>query len=225
MKYDLSYDKVKEAVENSINYTETLLYLGIPRRGNNIETIKSRIEKYNLDCSHFTGRARVYRNPKPIDINKQLSNGSYLKSSKLKEILFQHGLKENKCEVCGISEWMGKELRCQIHHINGVNNDNRLENLQILCPNCHSQTDTYCGNKNKPKNSNRKKCPICGKEISNKANYCTLCSVKFRRKVNNRPPLEDLLDSVRLYGYAETGRKYGVTHNAIKRWIRAYQKE
>ena len=65
---------------------------------------------------------------------------------KIKGKLIREGLKENKCEICGlINEWNGKPLVLQLHHINGNHTDNRLENLQILCPNCHSQTDTYCG--------------------------------------------------------------------------------
>lgn len=72
----------------------------------------------------------------------------------LKIRLINDGIKENKCEgidglECGISEWNGRQLNCQLDHINGNPKDHRLENLRILCPNCHAQTDTYCGkNKN-----------------------------------------------------------------------------
>lgn len=62
---------------------------------------------------------------------------------KLKNRLFKSGLKENKCEICGISEWLGKTINCELHHKDGNKNNHKLENLQILCPNCHSQTDTY----------------------------------------------------------------------------------
>lgn len=63
--------------------------------------------------------------------------------SAVKKFLFENKLKENKCEICGISEWNGKQLTCQLHHIDGDSTNNKLINLQILCPNCHSQTDTY----------------------------------------------------------------------------------
>jgi hypothetical protein len=63
----------------------------------------------------------------------------------LKKRLIDAGLKENRCEICGITTWMGKQVNMQLHHINGDGSDNRLENIQFLCGNCHSQTDTYGG--------------------------------------------------------------------------------
>ena len=63
----------------------------------------------------------------------------------IKRRLLREGLKDERCERCGISEWRGRPLSLQLHHINGDGNDNRLENLELLCANCHSQTDTYGG--------------------------------------------------------------------------------
>jgi hypothetical protein len=59
--------------------------------------------------------------------------------------LLAEGLKENRCEQCGISDWQGKPLNMQLHHLNGNGTENRLENVVFLCGNCHSQTDTYGG--------------------------------------------------------------------------------
>ena len=63
----------------------------------------------------------------------------------LKARLINEGLKENRCEACGITEWLGKPLSMELHHVNGDGSDNRLENLQLLCGNCHSQTDNWGG--------------------------------------------------------------------------------
>jgi 5-methylcytosine-specific restriction endonuclease McrA len=69
----------------------------------------------------------------------------YKNTSSLKIRLYNEGLKTKQCEECGIVEWNGSEISFELDHINGVNNDNRIENLRILCPNCHSQTKTFRG--------------------------------------------------------------------------------
>jgi hypothetical protein len=63
----------------------------------------------------------------------------------LKARLIDEGVKENRCEICGVTDWLGKPLSMQLHHNNGNGTDNRLENISLLCANCHSQTDTYGG--------------------------------------------------------------------------------
>lgn len=62
---------------------------------------------------------------------------------KLKHRLFKEGIKQNVCECCGVSDWLGSPIACELDHINGDSSDHRLSNLRILCPNCHSQTDTF----------------------------------------------------------------------------------
>lgn len=59
--------------------------------------------------------------------------------------LLSEGIKEHKCECCGLTEWLGHPISLELHHLNGIHTDNRLENLQVLCPNCHAQTDNYSG--------------------------------------------------------------------------------
>ncbi len=63
----------------------------------------------------------------------------------IKQRIMGAGLKENRCEICGITDWMGKPLNMELHHVNGDGLDNRLENLQLLCGNCHAQTDNWGG--------------------------------------------------------------------------------
>jgi len=85
--------------------------------------------------------------------------------------LINEGYKENRCEICGISEWNGKQLVCQLHHIDGDTTNNELSNLQILCPNCHSQTENYCGNSNKSDTT----CPYCGGPMNYGSKMCIKC--------------------------------------------------
>lgn len=71
-----------------------------------------------------------------------IENAPPMHGPKIVKRLLQKGL-QYECAICGISEWRGRRLVLHLDHINGINNDNRFENLRLLCPNCHSQTDTY----------------------------------------------------------------------------------
>lgn len=96
------------------------------------------------------GRRGINRDPSgfekitiPIDdILSGVFQGHY-SSSRLRKRLIKEGYKENKCEECGTCEWMGKSITCQLHHIDGNRGNNKINNLLILCPNCHSQTPNH----------------------------------------------------------------------------------
>jgi len=146
------------------------------------------------------------------------------KSHAIKLKLFEFGLKERRCEKCGQDEiWCGERLSLHLDHINGNHKDNRLENLKVLCPNCHSQTPTYAGKKTK---KGRKKYNIslnnkcaCGVIITNRAKQCENCYNKSNRRVN-RPSIDLLEKEIVDLGYTGTGLKYGVSDNAIRKWIK-----
>ncbi|WP_407304102.1 HNH endonuclease signature motif containing protein [Acinetobacter sp.] len=86
-----------------------------------------------------------------VNVEKVLANEQRCGSNRLKKLLYKHGLKESKCECCGIIEWNNKSIVMYLDHIDGNNQNNKLDNLQILCPNCHSQTSTYCRGQGKAK--------------------------------------------------------------------------
>jgi hypothetical protein len=90
-------------------------------------------------------RGLIVPRPRAMPIEKLLVVGRRTSRSHLKTRLLKEGLKQNRCEECGITEWRGKPLSMQLHHINGDGQDNRLENIIFLCGNCHAQTDTYGG--------------------------------------------------------------------------------
>lgn len=98
-----------------------------------------------------------YNNPnkdRTISLEEILvEDSSYTNMTNLKSKLYSSGIKENVCEICGVSDWLGKPLTLQIHHINGKHNDHRIENVQILCPNCHAQTDNFAGANNRKSSS------------------------------------------------------------------------
>jgi DNA invertase Pin-like site-specific DNA recombinase len=92
-----------------------------------------------------TRRGDIVPQPSTMPLEALLVAGRKTNRGHLKQRLLKAGLKENRCEQCGISEWQGEPLNMQLHHMNGDGRDNRLENLRLLCANCHSQTDTYGG--------------------------------------------------------------------------------
>lgn len=148
-KYNWNKDEIETAVKTSISYIEVLRKLKVNERGRNAETLKKKIKEYGISTTHFTGRARVYRNGKERSIQDYFTRNSTLQSSKVRIRLVKEGIVDYKCAICGLSMWRGKPIVLQLHHIDGDHHNNSLENLQLLCPNCHSQTDNYCGCANK----------------------------------------------------------------------------
>lgn len=142
--------QLRKAVKGSFSYRQVLKKLGLREAGGNYAQIKKYIAEYDLDSSHFKGRgwnAGMTGIGKPrIPLEKILVKGSHFQSYKLKKRLFNANLKPQHCEQCGWAERTEDGyLPLELDHINGDRYDNRLENLRVLCPNCHSLTSSHRG--------------------------------------------------------------------------------
>ena len=147
-----------------------------------------------------------------------------LKVPILRKKLIEDGIKKDECEKCGNIEWMGQKIPLELHHKDGNRFNNELENLEILCPNCHSLTPNHSNKKVKtPKRKQQKEIKInfcqCGSPIKRKSRYCTKC-YKLKQRTTKRPEINVLMNDIKLLGYSATGRKYGVSDNAIRKWIK-----
>lgn len=140
-------------VDTSYSIRESLMKLGLNPNGANYSGFKNRVKSLSINTDHFTGqghlkgRTHSWGNSRPLE-EILVRNSDYSSTSGLKRKLLNSNMFEPKCYNCGLTDWLGNPISLQIDHINGVNNDHRLKNLRLLCPNCHSQTPTYAG-KNK----------------------------------------------------------------------------
>lgn len=189
MKDHFSKENLENIVKESYSKAEVLRKLGLATKGGNYKNLDKWLQEHNINCNHFTGQAwtkgkGLTNKVAQIKLEDVLKENVDYRSATLKERLWKEGLKEQKCEICGISSWNNKPIVLELHHINGNHYDNRLENLQIVCPNCHSQTDGHRGRTRKKNNSGKKLgkktsekiCPICGESFKPERNTKIYCS-------------------------------------------------
>ena len=218
LKSKYSKEELEKIVSESKTYRECFEKLGIRSAGANYRHLKKYISKYEIDTSHFDP---YYNNVNRLSKSKinlidLLKENVDYSRTRLKRRLFEEQILENICSLCGQNEiWNGTKISLILDHINGVHNDNRIENLRIVCPNCNAGLDTFAGRNNK-KETIVKTCD-CGNPMSKLASNCFKCRT-YKRKVE-RPSIDQIIKEVEEIGYSATCRKYGVSDNAIRKWI------
>lgn len=217
---NLNKDDLIELFNKHDSIRQVLIDLGYDSNGSGAYTLlRNKCIKEGVTIPKYIKKVNNQEN----FINKKqyseiLCENSTFPRGHLKKRLLKDGLLDYKCDVCGISKWRNKSISLHLDHINGVNNDNRLENLRLLCPNCHTQTKTYGGRNNK-----KTYYCECGVKIHKNSEKCVKCNTKLQRIVN-RPSYEQLVNEIEEIGYCGVGRKYGVSDNAIRKWKKQYEK-
>lgn len=245
----LSYTEkqAREAIAASHSWAESLRRLGLCPSGGAWRVLRKHAAAWGIPTAHFdqarTRNLQAVRRP----LREVLAEHSTFSRGHLKHRLYQEGLKEPRCELCGQGEeWQGRCMSMILDHVNGVRDDNRLENLQIVCPNCAATLDTHCGRRNRITRAKRE-CLRCGGSFVPRyaaQRYCSRrCGRRWDRSAKGngqrgrrgvpasdarkaeQPPLEKLLAEIEEHGYRAVGRKYGVSDNAVRKWVRFYERQ
>lgn len=227
-KYNFTKEELEKAVNKSFSMAETHRNLNIYyHSGAGYKILKKQINDYNINTSHWNSFKSLTQNFKKTPTEELLIENSTfsvtnLKKRLVKEELLQWKCYESNCPLHTNPLWKQKSITFQLDHINGNRTDNRLENLRLLCPNCHSQTSTFSiGHNFVPKKYN---CTDCNIEIHRKSIRCNKCNQKANPQKTkiNWPSFEDLKEMLKESNYTQVAKKLGVTDNSIRKrfWSR-----
>lgn len=236
--WEISQEKLEELVNNSSSIAELLRKVGLENIGGNYKTIKNCLIKRGINFDHIklglgSNKGRKFNSSiTKTPYEKVFNNNSTVTQAVLKRRVLSDHVIPYKCSECGLSDqWNGKQLILALDHINGNNHDNRIENLRFLCPNCHSQTDTFAGKGLKSKELYCK----CGRRKAKNQTMCFTClhkefyedpksfkenhpSATICKTDINKDELIKLLNEGK--SFCEIGKLHNVTDNAVRRWCK-----
>jgi hypothetical protein len=233
--------RLREVLAESRSWAEAVRLLGYRSAGGNWRTLQKYAQLWRISTEHFDPDAvrneALRKGQRPLE-EVMVRNSSYGRQH-LKRRLLAAGIKERRCETCGQEEvWQGRRMALILDHINGIANDHRLENLRILCPNCAATLDTHCARNKQRAQLEPRACTHCGTRFQpqrSSQRYCSRrCGSRWDRRSQRgprpsarkvvRPNHEQLRADVEELGWRGTGRKYGVSDTAIRKWIRDYER-
>jgi hypothetical protein len=241
---NLTEDDLRDLIFKSKCISDMIRLLNLDPRTVDIKLMRKKILQHNLDPPEYKINGKMSKAPD----DKLFINGSLCCRKTLKSRILEYGLLDYKCEICGLgSEYNGKKLTLQLDHIDGTNNNNVIENLRFLCPNCHSQTETYTGKQHRimricecgtdiwgvydrcetcykdsgiRENINKTNVCKCGKIICSDRQYCVKCAgINTRVFHSTKEELDDMINNQKL-SYIEIGKRFNVSDNAIKKRCR-----
>lgn len=244
----LNKEKLEEIVKNNYYWSDVLKLLDISLSGAVYRMLKQRLLQDGIDFSHINNSEKInIKVKKHIPLEEILTEKSAYSRRHLKKRLIDNGILENKCCECGITNiWNNKPISLQLDHINGIRDDNRIENLRFLCPNCHSQTENYSGkHKLKKKNINVDKKVLIeilnqntikeSAKILRTSEYVLRNEIKNNNIVYNKKLFkdkphkrkfeiakDDLEKLIKEKSFEEIGRMYGVNGNSIRKRCKKY---
>jgi 5-methylcytosine-specific restriction endonuclease McrA len=216
----------KEDLQDALNQAESnrslLRILGYSSSATRmVPLVFKRVEHLGLSIKQFESnkqtRCRNYGRRSDEDV---FTKNSTYDRSKIKKRVIKQKLIKYKCGECGNpGVHNGKELTLQLDHINGVHNDHRLINLQFLCPNCHSQTDTYSGRNNKTEVKEKPICPECNTNTMSEGakTSCRPCFLKNNPSKKIKASAEEIITKIKELNWVQAGKYFGVSDNSLRK--------
>lgn len=230
LKYKYTDKELRLAVKSSDSFTEVFTALGMRKSGSAHKIIKRRCDDLGIDYTHFYSK----RHGKRISLDEYLVlDGRAISSSDLKKKLLDAGRIQLKCSrvECGIEDWFGSQSIFDLDHINGNRHDNRIENLRVLCANCHRLTETW------GRRSNQERVPViaaqsrpmkeparyceCGIPLSTgAAKMCGSCWKASDKSTFKFKSVEDTIKDVESLGYTGAAALIGCSDNGLRKYLR-----
>lgn len=217
----LSKEFLEPAIASSLSFSEAMRKCGYTSvTGGSHSHFSKTVRKLGIDTSHLLGQARnrgqkASNKKSASDYLVYHANGERQRCACLVRSLLEIG-RDHRCFLCGISDWQGKRLVLEIEHKDGDFQNDREDNLEFICPNCHSQTDTYCRSKEslgKEKVKKKQRIPAVPRPK------------KPRPRKVEWPSLEELRLLSKEMSMTKIGEKYGISDNAVRKWFRKYGSE
>jgi hypothetical protein len=210
-------NEIQKILNKCSSFVEVLETLGLNAHSGNHRTLKQRIKFDNLNIDELIKKrkekSRQRSIKKAVPISEVMIKNSNYGTNHLKNRLVKEKILKYACEKCGNEGiWMKQKLALQLDHKNGNPRDHRLENICFLCPNCHSQTDTYAGKRNKK----NKFCFECKIPTKGKGKKCRKCSAQ-KQPQKLFVTKEELEKLVKEFPMTELGRKFGTSDNSIRK--------
>lgn len=219
-------EQLKQAVISSYSIRSVLQKLGLTEAGSNYQTLKKAFNDSKIDTSHFTGQTHLKgktRNLKKRSIEEICVYGKYENTYCLKNRLIKDKIREAKCEECLLTHWRDQPIALELHHIDGDKLNNVLENLQILCANCHALTTNYRGKNIKMKkviSDKTKQCESCGTLIYIRSSKCNSCAKKQQKTKIEWPSLNELKKLLEDNSCCSVAKQLGVSDSAIRKRLK-----
>lgn len=217
MNKNISKEELESLIKESNSIVEvfTKLKLSNLDSSNHYRIFRELVQKFNIDCSHFTRGSKVNRTyVAKREISEYLENKFPIQSNKLKKRLLAENILEHKCSVCNNDTWMNSPIPIELDHIDGNSSNNNLSNLRLLCPNCHAQTDNYCGKNIKKGTKNQKQFIKPPKEIKEKKPY-----IRSKKCFLSDDEIYSIFISNNK-NYTHTGKDLGISDNAVRKRIK-----